>query len=106
MLSKLLLASVPFVLSTIRIVASDPALRNFVVQTVTGQKGTIPSPGKKSYNAARPHADAKVYMPCPDCHGKGIVPVLAAAPDVSSDLENQWKALAEKYGVPAEPITH
>ena len=99
MLGKLILTVTPFVLTAGRIIATDPALRNFVLNAFGG---TVPS--TSSPTPVRPHAHAQAFGDCPECRGTGLVPIYRAPTDANG--ETDWSYYAKKYAPTDPPASH
>jgi hypothetical protein len=89
MFGKFFIAIAPFAITAARIVASDPALRNFVIGAVTGN-----TPSTSKATPVRPHADATAFCACPACRGTGLVPVYETK---MANGHVDWDHYTEKY---------
>ncbi len=99
MLSKIIVALAPLIVNGVRIVATDPAMRQYVMDIAAGNT----SQPHRRKPAVRPHQNAQAFSACPACRGSGLVPIHdVPRTNVSEDRLQELidEALADR-----EPLT-
>ena len=96
MLGRIFVTAAPFVITAVRIMASDPAMRNFILGAFAGRH-----PRTARAPHVRPHADASRFAECPSCRGTGLVPV--APQYYRDDRDDRYRDAYEAPPAPRPP---
>jgi len=82
MIDRIIAVAAPFAITAARIMATDPAMRNFIIDAFGGK---TPSTSRKT--PVRPHQKAQSFGQCPACRGTGLVPIYETVPRDERDYE-------------------
>jgi hypothetical protein len=99
MLGRIIAIVAPFAITTARIVATDPAMRNFIIDAFGGK---VPRTSKAA--PVRPHAHSDAFGPCPACKGTGLVAIYT--PPATRTGEPDWDYFSKKYQQADPPVSH